>query len=119
MKLFNITDVYDNHTGWSMMEQSVMSFCNLSWHQVIYRVNVLETLYVKYTILRFVASSQLVVHKLTYSHWVSTSDLFILWPLYLHKVLGDHLWVSTRIFVVDNMMVLLCSIDITDTPNMA
>ena len=54
MKLFNITDVYDDHTGWSMMEQSVMSFCNLSWHQVIHWVNVLETLHVKCTMLTLV-----------------------------------------------------------------
>ena len=72
MKLFNITDVYDNHTGWSMMEQSVMSFCNLSWHQVIEWVNILETLHVMCTILR------LLVVVLLGVYYVVECDLFIL-----------------------------------------
>ena len=42
MKMFNISDVNDDDNGWSMMEHRVMSYCNLSWHQVI---NILEPHY--------------------------------------------------------------------------
>ena len=35
MKMFNISDVNDDDNGWSMMEHRVMSYCNLSWPQVI------------------------------------------------------------------------------------